>query len=95
MAKAIVLCYKDVDIGATQNDLILRAEVVFAGTGVPGGVLTSFGADGNGLAIGIDITALAQYSNRVEDALLAEATRLGVTGLLRTDCLMPTYSRGA
>ena len=83
------------DIGATQNDLILRARVVHAGTGVPGGVLTSLGADENGVQIAIDITALNQYANRVEDALLSDATRLGVSGLTRSDCLFPDYVRGA
>jgi len=38
MAKAIVLCYEDVDAGATANDLILLAKVVFTGTGVPNGI---------------------------------------------------------
>lgn len=95
MAKAIVLCYQDVDIGVSQDELILRAKVIHAGTGVPGGVISSLGADDNGVQITIDITALNQYANRVEDALLADATRLGVTGLTRPDCLFPTYTRGA
>ncbi len=95
MAKAIVLCYEDVDAGATANDLILLATVVFVGTGVPNGVISSLGELGNGVPVSIAINALAQYPNNVEDALLAEATRLGVTGLTRPDCLFPSYTRGA
>ncbi len=95
MAKAIVLCYEDVDAGATANDLILLAKVVFVGTGVPNGVISSLGELGNGVPVSIAINALAQYPNNVEDALLAEATRLGVTGLTRPDCLFPSYTRGA
>lgn len=95
MAKAIVLCYEDVDQGATANELTLLAKVVYTGAGVPDGILNSMGAAGNGVPIPINITALAQYPNNVEDALLADATRLGVTGLARTDCLFPSYTRGA
>src|SRR5688500_15899998 len=95
MAKAIVLCYVDADAGATVDDLILRASVVHVGTGVPGGVISSLGEAGNGVPIDIDITALNQYANRVEDALLADAARLGVVGLTRPDCLFPSYTRGA
>jgi hypothetical protein len=102
--KAIVLCFKDVDPGATANDLTLRAEVVFTGTEaeIPGRVITDFGAEGNGLGIANNITQLAQYANNVEDALLARVPQLiadgkiaaGVT-LLRTDRLFPSYTRGA
>jgi len=95
MAKAIVLCYQDVDVGAGANDLILRAVVVHVGTGVPNGPLLSRGADENGVQVNIAINALAQYPNNVEDALLADATRLGVVGLARSDCLFPDYVRGA
>jgi len=95
MAKSIVLCYQDVDQGATANDLILRAVVAHVGAGVPSGPLISRGADENGVQINIAINALAQYANNVEDALLADATRLGITGLTRSDCLFPDYVRGA
>jgi hypothetical protein len=95
MPKAIVLCYEDVDQGGTANELTLLAKVVYTGTGVPDGILNSLGAAGNGVPILINITQLAQYPNNVEDALLADATRLGVTGLTRTDCLFPSYTRGA
>ena len=95
MPKAIVLCYEDCDQGGTANDLILLAKVAFVGSGVPDGPIISRGAAENGVPINIDITALAQYANRVEDALLADATRLGVTGLTRPDCLFPSYTRGA
>ena len=95
MAKAIVLFFQDVDEGAGANDLILRAVVAHVGAGVPSGPLISRGADENGVQINIAINALAQYSNNVEDALLADATRLGVVGLTRPDCLFPAYTRGA
>jgi hypothetical protein len=95
MAKAIVLGYRDVDEGATASDLILRATVVFVGAGVPNSPIMGEGAEGNGVPIAINITALNQYANNVEDACLAEALRLGVTGLNRSDILMPTYSRGS
>jgi hypothetical protein len=102
--KAIVLCFKDVDPGAGANDLVLRAEVVFCGTEaeVPGRVVTDFGPEGNGLGIAINIAQLAQYANNVEDALLARVPQLITAGkiaagvvLARTDCLFPTYQRGA
>lgn len=95
--KAIVLCFKDVDPGAAANELVLRAEVVFTGTEVeiPGRVRSDLGPDGNGLAIAINITALAQYPNVIEDALIARASALGLPVLARTDCLFPTYQRGA
>lgn len=102
--KAIVLCYKDVDPGATANELVLRAEVVFCGSvaEIPDRVISDFGPEGNGLGIPINITALAQYPNNVEDALIARVAQLitagrinsGVT-LARTDCLFPDYVRGA
>lgn len=95
MAKAIVLCFEDVDQGATANDLTLLCKVSFVGSGVPNAPLISMGEFGNGVPVNINITQLAQYANNMEDALLAESTRLGVTGLLRTDCLFPTYTRGA
>lgn len=95
MPKAIVLCFEDVDQGATANDLILKAKVAFVGTGVPNAPLISRGADEGGVPIAINITALTQYPNNVEDALLADATRLGVVGLTRPDCLFPSYTRGA
>jgi hypothetical protein len=94
MAKGIVLCYEDVDQGATANDLILRAKVAFVGPEVPNGPVISRGPDENGLAIAIAINALAQYPNSVEDALLSEATRLGFS-ITRPDCLFPSYTRGA
>lgn len=102
--KAIVLCYKDVDPGATANDLTLRAEVVFCGTEaeIPGRVFSDLGPEGNGLGIGIAINNLVNYPNNVEDALIARVSELitagkiasGVT-LARADCLFPSYSRGA
>lgn len=93
--KAIILGYRDVDSGATDNDVVLRADVCFVGTGVPGGVLSDAGPSGNGLAIPITVTALNQYPNNVEDALIARAAALGLPVLARTDVLFPAYSRGA
>lgn len=95
--KAIVLCYEDVNQGATANELTLLAKVVFCGTDaeVPGGVLFGMGAAGNGVPVAINITQLTQYPNNVEDALIAEAARLGLPALPRTDCLFPSYTRGA
>ena len=95
MAKAIVLFYQDVDQGGTANDLVLHAVVAHVGAGVPNAPLVSRGADESGVLINISITNLAQYANNVEDALLADATRLGITGLTRSDCLFPSYTRGA
>ena len=93
--KAIVLCYRDVDPGATANELILRADLVFAGSDVPGQAVSDSGPEGNGLGIPINITQLAQYPNNVEDALIARAVQLGLPVLSRGDCLFPSYTRGA
>lgn len=95
--KGIILSWKDADPGATANDLTLRAEVVFAGTEIeiPGRVRTSLGAEGNGVPIVLSFGAIAQYPNNCEDALIAEAVRLGLPVLARTDCFFPTYARGA
>ena len=104
--KAIVVCYKDTDPGAGANDLTLLAEVNFVGTEaeIPGRVISDMGALGNGVPIPIVITQLANYPNAVEDALIARVAELkaenppriaaGVT-LARTDCLFPSYQRGA
>jgi hypothetical protein len=96
MAKAIVLCYEDTDQGGVANELVLLAKVVHVGTDLPGGQpIISRGAAGNGVPITISITGLAQYPNNVEDALIADAARLGLPALARTDCLFPSYTRGA
>lgn len=96
MAKCIMQCVEDVEPGGSENDFILQLKVVFLGTGVPGGVMNGRGLDGSGrVPCPINITNLAQYVNNVEDAMLAEAARLGVTGLARTDCLIMSYQRGA
>jgi hypothetical protein len=92
MAIAILMCYRDVDEGA-GGELILRASVVFRGNGVPGDVLSTEGPDGNGVPV--TINNFSQYANNVEDALLDEASRLGVTNLARTGCYFPAYTRGA
>ena len=93
--KAIILSYVDADSGATDNDVILRASVLFVGSGVPGGVLIDAGPEGNGLPIAMNVTQLNQYSNNVEDALIARAVVLALPVLARTDVLFPSYSRGA
>ena len=88
-----MLCYKDVDPGAGVNDLTLYAEVVICGTEaeIPGRVVSL-----DRVAIAIAINNLANYPNVVEDALIAAAAGLTppVT-LARTDCLFPSYQRGA
>lgn len=93
--KAIVFFRADVDFGATANDLVLRADVVFCGSDVTGGSISDAGPDGNGLGIAIAINQLAQYPNNIEDALIARAAALGLPVLARTDCLFPTYQRGS
>ncbi len=93
--KAIVLQYRDIDPGGTDNDIVLLADVIFVGAGVPGGVLSDAGPLGNGLPIPLNVTALAQYPNNIEDALIARAGQLGLPALARTDCLFPSYARGA
>ena len=96
MAKCIMQCVQDVEPGGNENEFILQLNMVFLGTGVPGGVMSGQGPDGTGrVPCTISITALAQYINNVEDAMLAEATRLGITGLTRSDCLIMNYQRGA
>ena len=94
--KAIVLCYRDADAGATANDLILRADVVFCGTDVPGGAVISSGPEGNGVPIALSLSGMTatSYSNAVEDALISEASRMSLPTLARTDVLLPTYTRG-
>jgi hypothetical protein len=93
--KAIVISYRDVHLGAGGNDIVLMADVVFVGAGVPGGALSDAGLDGNGLPIGINLAQLNQYANRVEDALIVRATALELPPLARSDCLFPAYDRGA
>lgn len=93
--KAIVMCFRDANPGATANEFELLAEVVYVGSDVPGGVLISRGAAENGVPITLNIVQLAQYADRMEDALIADAVRLGLPTLARTDCLFPTYQRGA
>jgi hypothetical protein len=96
MAKCVMQCVEDVEPGGSENEFILQLKIVFLGTGVPGGVVSGQGPDGSGrVPCAMSITQLAQYVNNVEDAMLAEAARLGVTGLARTDCLILTYQRGA
>ena len=93
MAKGIVLCFKDVDPGATANDLILYGEVVLTGTEVelPGRV-RSF----DRVAFNIAINNLANYPNVVEAALIAlAAAQSPPITLAATDCLFPSYQRGA
>lgn len=94
--KGIVLCYRDCDAGATANDIVLRAEVVFVGSDVPGWVVSAFGPEGNGVPIALSLSGMtaASYSNAVEDAMIAEASRLGLPALTRTDVLLPSYTRG-
>src|SRR5687767_3105587 len=96
--KAIVLCYKDVDPGASANDIILKAEVVYCGSDVPGQVRTDQGPNGNGVVpIPLALSGMTQasYSNAIEDALIARAATHGdLPVLARTDVLLPSYTRG-
>jgi hypothetical protein len=93
--KAIVLCFEDADQGATANDIALRAKVCFCGSDMPNGAIIDMGPEGNGLALNIAINNLANYPNVIEDALIARAAQLGLPAVARTDCLFPTYQRGA
>lgn len=95
MAKGIVLGYVDVDPGADDNNVILRARVLFVGATVPGSPIIDMGPSDNGLPINWNIAGTAaQFSNNVESALAARATALGFS-LAATDCLFPSYTRGA
>ena len=95
--KAIVLCFRDVDPGATANDIVLRADVVFCGSDVPGGVRSDAGPEGNGVPIPLALNGMTatSYSNAVEAALVARAAAIGgLPVLANTDVLLPTYTRG-
>jgi hypothetical protein len=92
--KAIVTCYGEDADPINANQFTLFAKVVFVGSDVPGSVLNGNGADGRGVPVNLNITQLAQYPNNVEDALIADAARLGII-IGRTDCLFPDYQRGA
>ena len=96
--KAIVLCFKDVDPGASATDIVLLAEVVFCGADVPGQVRTDQGPAGNGVVpipLALNGMTVASYSNAIEDALIARAAAHGdLPVLARTDVLLPSYTRG-
>ena len=94
MAKAIVLSWIDVDPGADDNNVTLRARVLFVGTTVPGSPIIDEGANGGGVAVPWNIAGTAAaFSNSVETALVARASALGFT-LTNTDVLFPSYTRG-
>ena len=95
MAKAIVLCFEDVDPGVDDNNVVLRAKIAFVGATVPGSPIIDRGPEGNGLAVPLNISTItaANYSNAVESACVARATALGFS-IANTDVLMPTYTRG-
>lgn len=94
MAKAVVLEYVDVDPGADDNNVVLRAKVLFVGATVPNSPVIDLGPTDNGLAINWNVTGTAaQFSNNVETALLARATQLGFS-LANTDCFFPSFNRG-
>jgi hypothetical protein len=93
MAKGIVLCYDDIDPGATANELIVYAKVRITGTAVeiPDRVVNV-----ERVPIPLNVTNLAGFANNIEDALIAAAAALSpAVTLNRTDCLFPTYQRGA
>ena len=95
MAKGIVLSYVDVDPGVDDNNVVLRATVLFVGATVPGSPVIDQGPDGNGVPIPIAVSSLtaAAYSNAVEAAVVGRAAVLGFT-LANSDVLLPTYTRG-
>lgn len=94
--KAIILCFRDCDPGAMANDIVLRADVVFAGSDVPGGAMSSSGPEMNGIPINLNLGGMTQssYSNAIEAACIAEAARLGLPTLANNDVFLPTYTRG-
>lgn len=94
MPKAIVLSFEHAMSGASANEIVLKAKVVFTGLAGNGVDVDTGDDDSGGISVPINITALAQYPNVIEDALIARGAQLGIT-LLRTDCLFPTYQRGA
>ena len=95
MAKGIVLGYIDADPGADDNNVILRATVLFVGATVPNTPVIDRGPNENGIPIPLNIATItaSNYSNAVETALVARAAALGFT-LVNTDILLPTYIRG-
>jgi hypothetical protein len=94
--KAIVLGFRDADPGPSAAEVVLRADVVFCGSDVPGGARSDSGPEGNGVPIPLNIGTItaASYSNAVETALVARAAALGLPVLANTDVLLPTYTRG-
>lgn len=95
--KAIVLCYRDADPGVDANNIILRANVLFCGSDVPGFAILDQGPQENGVPIPLALTGMtaASYSNAVEAALVSRAAAIpGLPVLANTDVLLPTYTRG-
>lgn len=90
-----MLGYVDCDPGADDNNVVLRARVLYVGATVPGSPVIDMGADGSGIPVPLNISTITAtaYSNAVEAACAARASALGFT-ILNTDVLMPTYSRG-
>lgn len=94
MPKAVILFWESGEAGAIANEIILRARVLF--TDAAGSTDVDTGTDGRGVPVTINVTQLAQYPDRVEDALIARGAALPVPlTLARADCLFPTYQRGA
>ena len=95
MAKGIVLQYVDADPGVDDNNVTLRACVLFVGATVPGSPIIDKGPEGNGIGVPLNISTItaSAYSNAVETAVKARATALGFT-LANTDVLLPTFTRG-
>jgi hypothetical protein len=95
VAKAIVLCYEDVDPGVDDTQVVLRAKVAFVGATVPNSPVIDMGPEGNGIPIPVNIATItaANYSNAIEAACVARAAALGFT-IDNADVLMPTYSKG-
>jgi len=95
MAKGIVLRFFDAEPGADDNNVVLKAEVLFVGAAVPNGPRTDMGGDGGGVQVPWNIAGTAaQFSNNVESAVVARAAVLGFT-LANTDVLFPAFTRGS
>lgn len=88
----------DQDAGPTADEIIMKATVCFNGTDVPGGPITGRGANDAGVPVGpINLATItnALFSNAVEDAAIAEATRLGIPAPARTRVFFQQWTRGA
>lgn len=87
----------DQDHGATADEIVMKAVICFSGSDVPNGPITSYGVNGNGVAVGpINLGTVTNtiFSNAVEDAAIAEANRLGIPPPARTRVFFQQWTRG-